>query len=332
MSTLQDKLAELRRIKAQSDAIQAKIQSYNPVQSHIAPNRIQQQPQADAYMRYMQHRQEPDMVGDMIMRDFEEINHDRIEKRLKMQRAKILLNNIMAEANNNYTARYNDEMYNSIHTIQDAEHALKATQSKPKPVHNEQIKQVIIKDNPADMDMRTIDEADRIRINAYIDECYALILKVIKVYLIRSAIKEYTLPAKHEIEQIKTAVEGFTLVPRSKYFTLYKGCRIFYMDITDTSNRGDFKVELKEAWVIKHTYKYIIITTNEDYCFAKRRNTVAGPGFWKNNDYRKCMKKIDYRYPIFRKITDTDIQDNCMTTDLDSEYEVLTDSSEDEDS
>ncbi len=105
------------------------------------------------------------------------------------------------------------------------------------------------------------------------------------------------------------------------------------MDIVDTTDgKGEFKAAAVEAWVIKATYKYIIVTTNEDYCFAKKRRAASGnqSGFWQSSDYMQCLKKIDYRFPIFRKITDSDIQDNCMTTDLDSEYEVLTDSSDNE--
>jgi hypothetical protein len=152
----------------------------------------------------------------------------------------------------------------------------------------------------------SIDDGTRWHINQYINRCYELIIKVVKVYIIRASMRGYLLPTQREVDNMKERLEGYILVPRSKRKSLYTGCRIYYMDIVDAcpNYTGDFTAKCVEAWVVRQRKGRVLVTTDKYFCKPANRVTSHGQVH--------CMKVINFKYPIFRKLTDNDIQSECI--------------------
>jgi hypothetical protein len=79
------------------------------------------------------------------------------------------------------------------------------------------------------------------------------------------------------------------------------------MDIVDTcpNYTGDFTAKCVEAWVVRQRKGRVLVTTDKYFC--KPANRVSSQG------QVHCMKVINFKYPIFRKLTDNDIQRECIS-------------------
>lgn len=361
--SMKSKLAELRRLKEESHALQSRILNQQAHMQHQVAvqsrhrSAIAGQDVGDSYSNFLHRLHDPDLIGNLVVQDFNKLNELAIENKLRVQRSRVLINNLMSQAD----IAYQDKIAGlAIDNIADRQHAELLV--KPHPSNRSDknhIKRVIVSESVEPVARRKlatktvtesedseveplgedIDEDMRWHINEYINRCYELIIKVIKVYIIRASMRGFQLPTQRDIEVMKAWLEGYILVPWSKRKSLYTGCRIYYMDIVDTcpSYTGDFTVKCVEAWVIKQHKGRLLVTTDKYFC--KLANRVSSQG------QLLCLKVINFKYPIFRKLTDRDIRENCIAkitgppprleesdieSDVSSEYVLSETESEDE--
>ncbi len=321
--SVKSKLAELRRLKEESHALQTRIINQQTQMQHqvaIQPRHRTSPHQGDngnmdSYSHFLRRMNDPDLIGNMVIQDFNRINEQAIENKLRVQRSRVLINNLMSQAD----LAYQDKVAGlAIDDIPDRQRAESIMTTKGK-----NIKRVIVapaQQNTAqhstesDEDTSSaveplddsIDDYTRWHINQYINRCYELVIKVVKVYIIRASMRGYLLPTRREVDNMKAWLEGYILVPRSKRKSLYTGCRIYYMDIVDTcpNYTGDFTAKCVEGWVVRQKRGRVLVTTDKYFC--KPANMVSSQG------QVHCMKVINFKYPIFRKLTDNDIQSECI--------------------
>lgn len=328
--SIKNKLAELRRLKEESRALQSRILNQQANMQHQVAVQSRQRSAidghdvGDSYSHFLHRLHDPDLIGNLVIQDFNKLNEMAIENRLKVQRSRVLINNLMSQAD----IAYQDKIAGlAIDNISDRLHAESLIKQHPSNGNQcNKIKRVIVSESIEPVarrkrDTKTvsecedseveplgedIDEDTRWHINEYINRCYELIIKVIKVYIIRASMRGFLLPNQRDIEVMKSWLEGHVLIPWSKRKSLYTGCRIYYMDIVDIcpSYTGDFTVKCVEAWVIKQHKGRLLITTDKYFCKLANRLSSQGQLF--------CLKVINFKYPIFRKLTDKDIRDECI--------------------
>jgi hypothetical protein len=338
-ASTKNKLAELRRLKEESHTLQSRIinqqaqmQHQVAVQSHNRAIPHGQDGYADSYSLFLHKLHDPDLIGNMVVQDFNRLNEHAIENKLRVQRSRVLINNLMSEADVAYQDKISGLAIDDIADRQHAETIL--TEEKPKRGNTNNIKRVIVAqpkteslDEATVSDVESMDESidddTRWYINQYINRCYELIIKVIKVYLIRASMRGYLLPKQRDVANMKERLEGHVLVPWSKRKSLYTGCRIYYMDIVDAcpNYTGDFTANCVEAWVVRQRKGRVLVTTDKYFC--KPANRVSSQG------QVVCMKVINFKYPIFRKLTDNDIQSEC-TANISPAYDAPSGESESE--
>ena len=324
---IRNKLAELRRLKEESHALQSRILNQQASMQHQVAVQSRQREYidgGDSYSHFLHRLHDPELIGNLVVQDFNKLNEMAIENKLRVQRSRVLINNLMSQAD----TAYQDKIAGlAIDNIADRQHAESLVKSHPSNGNLcNKIKRVIVsgpmepvlgrkrtaktvtesEDSEIEPLGEDIDEDTRWHINEYINRCYELIIKVIKVYIIRASMRGFQLPTQRDIEVMKAWLEGYILVPWSKRKSLYTGCRIYYMDIVDTcpSYTGDFTVKCVEAWVIKQHKGRLLITTDKYFC--KLANRVSSQG------QLLCLKVINFKYPIFRKLTDKNIREDCI--------------------
>jgi hypothetical protein len=323
-ASMKNKLAELRRLKEESNALQSRIINQQAQMQHqvAVQSRLRTTPQQgdnghmDSYSLFLRRLNDPDLIGNMVIQDFNRINEHAIENKLRVQRSRVLINNLMSEAD----VAYQDKIAClAIDDISDRQHAESMVEQKHRRGKVSNIKRVIVTpqqnaesrdDEESSSEVEpldeSIDEETRWHVNQYINRCYELIIKVVKVYIIRASMRGYLLPTQREVDNMKARLEGHMLIPRSKRKSLYTGCRIYYMDIVDAcpNYTGDFTAKCVEAWVVRQRKGRVLVTTDKYFC--KPANRVSSQG------QVHCMKVINFKYPIFRKLTDNDIQRECI--------------------
>ncbi len=315
---MKNKLAELRRLKEESHALQSRIINQQAQMQHqvAVQSRQRTTPQhgdngyIDSYSHFLRRLNDPDLIGNMVVQDFNRLNEHAIENKLRVQRSRVLINNLMSEADVAYQDKIAGLAIDDISSRQQAESI--ATQTPKRGNYN--VKRVIItpltntesQDEEVEPLDESIDDNTRWHINQYINQCYELIIKVVKVYIIRASMRGYLLPTQREVDNMKARLEGHILIPRSKRKSLHTGCRIYYMDIVDScpNYTGDFTANCVEAWVVRQRKGRVLVTTDKYFC--KPANRVSSQG------QVHCMKVINFKYPIFRKLTDNDIQRECI--------------------
>lgn len=365
---MRNKLAELRRLRQESMQLQNRIQNQQSQLHHqVATQSVQRgsyddRMHYDNYSIFLRQLHDPAFVSNMVIRDFNDSNQALIERRHKVERSKVLINNLMSEAD----MAYQDKIAHlDIDAIADHDAANvivtpdnknikqitinqattdkstkrskakdKATQQKPPKPIRKVINLDNLPDNVADLEKyavidpelvgnyenteedtysikgnedfnEVIDEYMLENIKAYINMCYAQILDVIKTYFIRASTKGYILPSRDEVDDIKSELEGYILIPYSKRFTIYRGCPIYYLSVVENEDDGTQEVKLVQAWVVRGM-EYILLVTMNPKHYCKRWNCH------KIVDHEKDIKFINYKYPIFRKITNRDIKRACF--------------------
>lgn len=143
------------------------------------------------------------------------------------------------------------------------------------------------------------DDEKRAIISEFIDLAYARIIKIFKVYLIRAMYFDYLPPTQEEIAEIKDRLLGHLHIPRTKWrYRLPVKSQIEYLNIT-----RDGRVELATAWVMRIAPFHLFVSHN-----------MAGGGKGVKNKWRK----LSPHYPVFHKITNSDINLECEFLDDES--------------
>ena len=143
------------------------------------------------------------------------------------------------------------------------------------------------------------DDEKRVIISEFIDLAYARIIKIFKVYLIRAMYFDYLPPTQEEIAEIKDRLLGHLHIPRTKWrYRLPVKSQIEYLNIT-----RDGRVELATAWVMRIAPFHLFVSHN-----------MAGGGKGVKNKWRK----LSPHYPVFHKITNSDINLECEFLDDES--------------
>ena len=136
-------------------------------------------------------------------------------------------------------------------------------------------------------------------ISEYIDLAYARIIKIVKVYFIRALYFDYQMPTHPEIAEIKDRLLGHLHIPRTKWQErLPLKSRIEYLNIT-----RDGRVELATAWVMRIKGYHLFVS-----------HDMTGGGRGVKNKWRKLTP----HFPVFHKITNSDIRIDCGFLDANS--------------
>lgn len=143
------------------------------------------------------------------------------------------------------------------------------------------------------------DDDKRQVISEYIDLAYAKIIKIVKVYFIRSMYFDYQMPTQPEIAEMKDRLLGHLHIPRTKWQDrLPLKSRIEYLNIT-----RDGRVELATAWVMRIKGYHLFVS-----------HDMTGGGKGVKNKWRK----LSPHFPVFHKITNSDINTDCGFRDNNS--------------
>ena len=127
-------------------------------------------------------------------------------------------------------------------------------------------------------ELEDLNEYEQKHVFSYIEQCYAHIIKVLKVYFILADGKKYVLPSGNKIGKIKTMLEGYIHVVNLN--TLVIGTHIYYLTV-DLNN----KVKIMDGYVYEINMDgcYIIIIDETNNKKIKVRDTC--PIFRKLNNY-----------------------------------------------
>ena len=158
------------------------------------------------------------------------------------------------------------------------------------------------------------DDEKRQIISEYIDMAYARIIKITKVYFIRALYFDYQMPTQEEIAEMKERLLGHLHIPRPKWRArLPLKSQIEYLNIT-----RDGRVELAKAWVMRIKGFHLFVS-----------HDMTGLGKGVKNKWRKLTP----HFPVFHKITNSDINTDCgfrdanhnTETESQSDYSELAD-------
>ena len=143
------------------------------------------------------------------------------------------------------------------------------------------------------------DDEKRQIISEYIDMAYARIIKIAKVYFIRALYFDYQMPTQEEIAELKERLLGHLHIPRQKWPTrLLLKSRVEYLNIT-----RDGRVELATAWIMRIKGFHLFVS-----------HDMTGRGKGVKNKWRKLTP----HFPVFHKITNSDINTDCGFQDAGS--------------
>lgn len=298
--SLNDKLANLRKLKAESTELRIQIEQMKQEQEF---NTHMNTPikRLDSYDKHRTRlAADPTQVAEWVQRDFQEFNGEIIEKKLKTERAKVMLNGIMQEADHEYNKAIRVIGIDNLSSTDDARQLV--TQN-----HNN-TKRILIR-NPEISDTRAstpissapslLDDEDlREIINEFIDWSYSRIIKIVKVYIIRAKLFLFDHPDPDEITELKQRLEGHMHMTRSQWSRLPLKSRIEYLAIQNN------KVKLLSGWIMKITPCHLFIT----------HKTI---GWGSGMAFRK-WKKLNHYFPIFHKISNDDINYECEINENDN--------------
>jgi hypothetical protein len=392
--SIQEKLANLRKLKEERERLTQEIKTMQENMSAIAASGANR-PRITSWDRHqLSMAADTQTTASWVQEDFENFHRDKIENKLKSARAKVLIGGIMSDADAAYQARVRALGVDNLASLQEADQvigtrkrSLKAARNNPLLQPHTATKRIVISADPhittnnlaqrpepkpgqiksrsakrsakvsssdarttysqtqlaedngdetyeteneftEDEFMEVVGEDDLSEtmscaptelssgaasvlgdnekcqvISEYLDLAYAKIIKIVKVYFIRALYFDYQMPAQSEILELKDRLLGHLHIPRQKWRTrLPLKSRIEYLNIT-----RDGRVELASGWVMRIRGWHLYVS-----------HDMTGGGKGVKNKWRKLTP----HFPVFHKITNSDINTDCGFRDMDQNSET----------
>ena len=136
-ASIQDKLANLRKLKEERERLSQEIKTMQENMSAVAASAANR-PRMTSWDRHqLTMAADSQKVADWVHEDFEQFHRDKIENKLKTARAKVLVNGIMADADSAYEARVRALGVDNLASLQEAEQVIGTRRRSLKAPHKQ---------------------------------------------------------------------------------------------------------------------------------------------------------------------------------------------------
>ena len=123
MANIQDKLANLRKLKEERERLTQQISEMRESATHMAMK--QHGPRMTSWDRHqLSMAADSQRVADWVQEDFEQFHRDKIETKMKTARARVLVNGIMADADSAYEDRVRALGVDNLASLREAEQVI----------------------------------------------------------------------------------------------------------------------------------------------------------------------------------------------------------------
>ena len=210
-----------------------------------------------------------------MVEDFKETNLTEIEKREIYEHNMNILSQVL-EKTKRQNERINSRKYSSLDEIRNNVNINQQDDTRSIEITGKS-SEAFIDGYDTDEIEEHFDSEFIEKLNQKIDTEYQFGLKILKTYCIFCHYRDIKLPSQDELDEIKDSLEGWKFIPKEEYKFINYNEELLFLNIKN------FKIILQEG-------KFKKITNWGISCYINKREGI-------NN-----------LYPIFKKITEDDIE------------------------